>query len=123
MRRLVLLALLSGLVGCARSYEPIVDMQGVDAVQYQQDLEACRAYAEQVNVGGEAATGTGIGAVFGSALGAIAGAFGGEAGKGAALGASLGGVTGGAKGTASGVQGQHQVIANCLRHRGYAVLR
>jgi hypothetical protein len=123
MRALVLAALLGTLAGCARSYEPIIDSEGVDPARYQQDLEACRGYAEQVSVGGEAAAGTGIGAVFGTALGAIAGAFGGGAGEGAAIGAGLGGVTGAAQGTASGVHGQQQVVANCLRHRGYAVLR
>jgi outer membrane lipoprotein SlyB len=123
MRKLVVLVASIALAGCARSYEPIVDNQGVDEARYQQDLSECRDYAEQVNVGGEAATGTGIGAVLGGALGAVVGAFSGGAGRGAALGAAVGGVTGGAKGTAEGVSGQKQVIANCLRHRGYAVLR
>ena len=123
--RLVLLltAVTTGLAGCAHSYEPIVDTKGVDQARYQQDLSECRDYADQVNVGGEAAAGTGIGALLGGALGAIAGAFGGGAGRGAALGAGVGGVAGGAQGTAGGVSGQKQVIANCLRHRGYAVLR
>jgi hypothetical protein len=123
MRRLAMLILALAMAGCAHSYQPIVDMQGVDPVRYNQDLSACRDYADQVNIAGEAAGGAGIGAALGSAIGAIAGAFNGGAGGGAALGAGVGAVAGGAKGTAGAAQGQQQVIANCLRHRGYAVLR
>ena len=122
MRPLLVALIVLGVTGCAHSYEPIIDRKGVDQARYQQDLAECRDYADQVGVGGEAAKGTGIGAVLGGALGAIAGAFGGGAGRGAALGASIGGVAGGARGTAEGVSDQKQVIRNCLRHRGYAVL-
>src|SRR5262249_3207361 len=90
MRTFLAMAAAAALVaGCARSYEPIVDTKGIDEARYQQDLSECRDYAEQVNVGGEAAVGTGIGAALGAAIGAIAGAFGANAGKGAALGAGL----------------------------------
>ena len=111
------------LAGCAQSYQPIVDMNGVDPARYQQDLAECRHYAEEVSPAGEAVAGGAVGAVLGSALGAVAGAFGGDAGSGAALGAGLGGVSGGASGGLGGAAGQRQVIDNCLAHRGYAVLR
>jgi hypothetical protein len=111
------------LAGCARSYEPIVDMKGVDQARYQQDLAECRTYAEKVSPAGEAATGGLIGGGIGAALGAIIGAFGGGAGTGAAIGAGVGGAGGAASGGLRGVEGQKQVINNCLRHRGYAVLR
>lgn len=120
---LVTAAMALALAGCAKSYEPIVDMKGVDQARYQQDLGECRAYAEKVSPAGEAATSGVIGAGIGAALGAIVGAFTGGAGTGAALGAGVGGAGGAASGGLHGVEGQKQVINNCLRHRGYAVLR
>ena len=111
------------LASCAQSYEPLIDMKGVDQARYQQDLAECRTYAEKVSPAGEAATGGVIGAGIGAALGAIVGAFSGGAGTGAALGAGVGGAGGAASGGLHGVEGQKQVINNCLRHRGYAVLR
>ena len=121
--RLGLAFSLAVLAGCAQSYEPIVDMKGVDQARYRQDLAECRTYAEKVSPAGEAATGGVIGAGIGAALGAIVGAFGGGAGTGAAVGAGVGGAGGAASGGLRGVEGQKQVINNCLRHRGYAVLR
>ena len=64
-------------------------------------------------VGGNAAGG----AVVGGAIGAI---FGGT--EGAARGAGAGAVTGGARGVEQSAGERHQVVANCLRHRGYTVL-
>ncbi|MGE5146691.1 MAG: hypothetical protein ACM3N5_08075 [Candidatus Eiseniibacteriota bacterium] len=123
--RPVLAASLAALAlgACAQSYEPIVDMKGVDQARYQQDLAECRTYAEKVSPASEAATSGVIGAGIGAALGAIVGAFGGGAGTGATLGAGVGGAGGAATGGLHGVQGQKQVINTCLRHRGYAVLR
>jgi outer membrane lipoprotein SlyB len=111
------------LAGCAQSYEPIVDMKGVNQARYQQDLSECRSYAEKVSPAGEAATSGVIGAGIGAALGAIVGVFSGSPGTGAALGAGVGGAGGAASGGLHGAAGQKQVINNCLRHRGYAVLR
>jgi hypothetical protein len=111
------------LAACARSYEPIVDTQGVDPAQYEADLADCRAYAEQVDPAAEAGTGALIGGAIGAALGAIAGAFSGDAGSGAAVGAAVGGAGGGISGGAEGVAGQRQVIRNCMSGRGYTVLR
>ncbi len=124
MRRWVGVVVAIGFVGgCAQSYQPIIDTKGIDEALYQQDLTECRAYAEQVSPGAEAATSGAAGAAFGAALGAIAGAFGGGAGSGAAIGGGVGGVAGAASGGASGAEGQKQILDNCLRHRGYAVLR
>jgi len=111
-----------GVAACAQSYQPVIDMKGVDEAKYQQDLSECRAYAEQVSPAGQAATSGGIGALLGAALGAIAGAFSGDAGRGAAIGASVGGVGGAASGVGEGVSDQKQIIRNCLRGRGYSVL-
>ncbi|MBX6322470.1 MAG: glycine zipper family protein [Rhodospirillaceae bacterium] len=123
MRRLIPLTLTLGLVGCAHSYEPMIDTRGVDPARYQADLTECRTYAEQVSPAEEAAGGAAAGAVLGAALGAIAGAFSGSPGTGAGMGAALGGTSGVASGAASGVAGQKEVIRNCLRGRGYSVLR
>ncbi len=111
------------IAGCAQSYDPIVDTKGVDQARYEQDLAECRQYAEQVSPAGEAAAGGVLGAAFGAALGAVIGAFSGSAGRGAAIGAATGGVTGTAGGAVGGVEGQKDVIDNCLRGRGYSVLR
>ncbi len=110
---------------CAQTYQPIVDTKGVDNAKYQQDLAECRAYAEQVNPVGEAVAGALLGAALGAALGAVTGSFdpGFSAGGGAAAGAAIGGTAGTAAGAAGGVEGQIAVIDNCLRGRGYTVLR
>ncbi|HVJ34074.1 MAG TPA: glycine zipper family protein [Terriglobia bacterium] len=125
MKRLgVVLVASLGLMGCAQSYQPVVDTKGVDTARYQQDLYECRQYAEQVSPAGDAAIG-GLGAAAGgAALGAITGAIlpGVSAGTGAALGAATGGAVGVAGGTAKGITDQQRIIDNCLRGRGYNVL-
>lgn len=95
----------------------IVDMKGVDRVQYQRDLDECSAYAAQVDAGGKVAGGAVGSAVVGGAIGAI---FGG--GDGAARGAGAGAVVGGAKGVQETGHERHSVVSNCLRNRGYSVL-
>ncbi|MBB3167925.1 glycine zipper family protein [Simiduia aestuariiviva] len=117
--RLKLLAVglsLLALSGCARN-KPIVDTQGIDMVQYRQDLGECRAYAQEVNTGGKVAGGAAAGAVVGGAIGAVLNGT-----KGAQRGAGAGAVTGAARGAASGRQEKQQVVKNCLRGRGYRVL-
>jgi len=120
-----LAALALGLAACAQSYQPIVDMGGVDQARYQRDLAACRQYAEQVNPAGEVIAGAVLGAALGAALGAVTGSFDSGIGSGAsaAAGAAYGGTLGVAGGAANGVGGQIEVIRNCLRGRGYNVLR
>ena len=103
--------------GCAsRANEPIVDMRGVDPMQYRQDLAECYSLADQVAVGHKAGQGAVGGAVVGGALGAILGRDT-SAGEGAAAGAVLGA----SRGTADGLRERQGVVRNCLRHRGYAV--
>jgi len=114
-----------GLAACAQSYQPIVDQRGVDPTRYSRDLAECRQYAEQVNPAGEAVAGAVLGAALGAALGAITGSFdsGLSTGTGAAAGAAYGGTLGVASAGANGIEGQIDVIRNCLRGRGYNVLR
>jgi hypothetical protein len=107
--------LVSGCAGRQPGAGTIVDMKGVDRYQYRIDLAECEEYADQVAVGQQAATGAAGGAVVGGLVGAVAG---GSTKRSAGVGA----VVGGAKGTYRGVEERHQVVGNCLRNRGYAVL-
>jgi uncharacterized protein YcfJ len=120
--RLLLVVIASvALMSCASRRaargEPIVDMKGVDPVAYNTDLGECKEYADQVNVGGDVATGAATGAVVGGAIGAI---FGNS--NTAARGAGAGAVTGGVSGAGRGLNERNQVVRNCLRGRGYRVL-
>lgn len=103
--------------GCA-SHRPIIDMQGVDQYQYEVDLRECQQYAKQVDAGAEVAESTALGTVFGAAIGVAAG---GRSGIG--TGAAVGAISGVAGGSAKASRGKAQVINNCLKGRGYRVLR
>lgn len=110
----ILLGLL--LAGCT-SHKIIIDKEGVDMAKYEQDLTACRAYAEEVPAGEEVGKGALGGAVVGGAVGAILGGR-----RGAEALAGVGAVTGGARGGAQEKREKEQVVKNCLRGRGYRVL-
>ena len=105
-------------------YEPIVDRGRLDfnETAYQHDLAQCRAYAEQIDAGEQAAYGGVLGAATGAAFGAIGGAFGGNAGSGAGLGASVGGLAGALGGGVDASDRQVTVVRRCLAGRGYTVL-
>ncbi len=108
------------LAGCASTPgKPIIDMKGVNAAQYEQDLEECSNYADEVNVAGKAVGGAAAGAAVGAAIGAI---WDGHDGNSPGRGAATGAVLGGAGGTGSGVTERSRVVKNCLRGRGYRVL-
>ena len=122
MRQICLLALVVGLAACASSGNagaggPIVDMRGVDAQQYRLDLVECNGYADQVQVGQQAARRAAAGAVVAGAVGAIF-----DGGDGAVRGAGTGAVVGGAHGASHGIDERRKVVRNCLRNRGYAIL-
>lgn len=108
---------------CAQSYQPMVDFRGADTSRYPADLAECRQYAEQLSPAGDAATAGVVGAAVGAVLGLAVGAVTGSAGQGAAVGAITGGGGGAVSGAVAGGREQETVIANCLRNRGYAVLR
>ena len=120
-KTLIVIALFALLGACKSQNSPpggvIVDMKGVDPAKYQSDLSDCTSYASQVDATGKVGGNAAGGAVVGGAIGAI---FGGP--EGAARGAGAGAVGGGARGVEQTVAERHQVVANCLRHRGYAVL-
>ena len=108
---LIIAAALTLCTACAHR-QPIIDTKGVNMAQYQQDLYECEGYAEQVRVGQRAAGGAVAGAV-GAAVSDS------DAAKRAA---GAGAVVGTTKGTGRAVREQQQVVRNCLRNRGYAVL-
>ncbi len=118
---ILLLSLAALTSACSSHNSPpggvIVDMKGVDPAKYRSDLNECTTYASQVDATGKVGGNAAGGAVVGGAIGAI---FGGA--EGAARGAGAGAVGGGARGVERTVEERHQVVANCLRHRGYAVL-
>lgn len=121
MLRIVLCTLLilavAGCAGRGARGGPIVDMKGVDPVQYRADLLECQDYAEQVAIGGRAAGGAATGAVLGGLVGAAVGNS-----DTAKRSAGAGAVVGGARGTGDALRERQAVVRNCLRHRGYAVL-
>jgi hypothetical protein len=116
MKKMLCLAVAVSLTACA-SYQPVVDTKGVDLNVYQVDLRECQQYAQQVDVGGQAAAGAGAGALMGALLGAAIG------GRGAAgYGARIGAAEGVGIGAAHGATSQVQIVKTCLAGRGYKVL-
>lgn len=113
MKKLLPMLLLLG--GCA--HDPIVDMQGVNRQQYQQDLMECKQYAAQVNTAGEAATHAAVGAAIGGVLGAIVGDH-----RTAEKASGVGAVSGATRGTQRAERRKQRVLINCLKGRGYKVL-
>jgi len=99
------------------SNKVIIDKNGVDMVQYQRDMEACQAYAREVESGEKVAGGAIGGALLGAAIGALVGDS-----KTAAKAAGVGGVTGATRGAGSAANEKNRVVKNCLRGRGYKVL-
>jgi outer membrane lipoprotein SlyB len=108
--------------GCA-SYRPIVDMQGVNSVKYEQDLRECQNYAKQVSPATSSIVGGAIGAGAGALLGLVVGSYFGRAGEFAGMGAAVGGTSGGMTGAAEGARSQMDIIRRCMMGRGYRVLQ
>lgn len=116
MKKVICVLIVFSLVGCA-GYHPVVDTKGVDMNAYAVDLRECQQYAQQVNVGNQAAAGAGVGALMGALLGAAIGGHG-SAGYGARIGAAEGVSIGAGHAATS----QVQAIKNCMTGRGYRVL-
>ncbi len=81
---------------------------------YQQDLQDCTKYGEQVKI----SKGVTKGAAAGGAVGGATGAVWGDAGKGAAAGA----IGGAARSAQMGEREKSGVVKRCLSGRGYKVL-
>lgn len=125
MRKLMLASLLV-LAGCSaaqRGYEPVVDVQGSGKTyaQYQGDLQECQSLASQRSTARDTAVSTGVGAAAGAAAGTLAGVIGGRPAHGLWQGAAVGGLAGLGYGAYKGWTGQEELVANCLRGRGYSV--
>jgi hypothetical protein len=118
LRRLAVAALsplpLLILSGCLSHPEPLIDTQGVNMAQLEQDLETCENYGDQVHIEKGVAKGTAAGGAVGAATGAVFG----DAGRGAAAGA----IGGGARSAQIGEREKSKVVKNCMRYRGYRVL-
>jgi hypothetical protein len=96
-------------------YRPLVDNAGSG---YEEDLSACQQHARsEASPGDGAVAGAITGALVGVALNAVAGG-------GHGLGySSLGAAAGGVGGMTNAGNAQQQVVINCMRGRGYSVLR
>lgn len=95
-------------------YQPLIDNPGP---KLRYDLADCNRYAEAEGRAGQAIVGAAAGALVGVAIDAISG--GGHLGGYSGLGAAAGGVGG----YANAAQNQKQIVINCMRGRGYNVLR
>jgi uncharacterized protein YcfJ len=124
----VSLLLLLALAACSgRGHRPIVDFAGSPGKTpetYERDLAQCAQYAESIRPGRSAGRGAAGGAVIGGvASGLFGGIVGADVGRSAAAGAAVGGIGGAAGGAASAGRTQEEIINNCMRGRGYSVLR
>ena len=103
-------------------YRPIVDMKGIDVVEFQTDLAECKEYAAQIDAGGSALAGALLGAAAGAAGGAIIGSAFGNTSGGAQFGAAGGALSGAGGGGVSAQRAQENVVQRCLAGRGYTLL-
>jgi outer membrane lipoprotein SlyB len=116
------------LAGCAgKSHRPLVDFAaspGKTQDTYEQDLLDCRQYAESVSTGRSTARGAAGGAALSGIISGVVGAIiGTDIGTSVAAGAAAGAIGGGAGGAVSAGRTQEDIINNCMRGRGYSVLR
>ena len=114
-KKVVGVVALSVYLSACTGHSPIVDTQGMDMSNYEQDLAECQEYAKQVEMGKDTAIGAGAGAALGWAISAIGGGD-----KSASAG--IGAVTGGAAGLGKSASEQKNVISRCLQGRGYKIL-
>lgn len=139
MRRMTLVlvpALALAAVAACSSPKPVLypnaHLNSVGKAQADQDIEACKEFAENNGVSsdsgktGDVVKGTAVGGGTGAAVGAVAGAVaGGEAGKGAAIGGATGATAGLIHGALkdSGPDGTYKAFVNrCLKDKGYDVV-
>lgn len=132
------LALALVLQGCAahvtrnpNDRPTLVDPARTDMGAYRKNYVECVALANETDAGQAAGSGAAGGAVAGAIVGVVIGAIIGHAfndtAAGMRYGAALGGVEGGTTG-AAGAYGAAQVdqetaLRNCLRGRGYGLIR
>jgi hypothetical protein len=115
---------LAALAGCALP-EPVIDPASIhDDHAYKSDLWDCQtiAYEAIPDPLAQALVGAVISGLAGAAGGAAGGAVWGNAGQGAAIGGAIGAPVGAVVGGASAESNRKTIVANCMAHRGYAVL-
>lgn len=109
----------------------LVDPARTDMAAYERDYGECVALANQTDAGQSAQAGAVGGAAAGAVVGALIGAVIGHAlndtSAGMRYGAALGGVQGGTE-AAAGAYGaargdEETALRNCLRGRGYGLIR
>ena len=106
------------IVGCG-AHRPVVDPKtSQHPERYEADLAECQQLAQQApGAGGGAVAGAAVGTAIGAGL-AVATGHKGVAGQMAGGGA----VIGGAKGAGAGARERRQIVSNCMKGRGHAVL-
>ena len=97
--------------------QPIIDRQGVNQAQFEQDLHECRQYAEEASTGKAVIVGATTGAVVGGAVGAVL-----DNSTAAARGAGTGAILGGTRGGMHNLERRQRIVMRCLQGRGYRVL-
>lgn len=115
------------LAGCAgqnyvNTFEPVIDMQGVNHAAYETDLSACRQYAVREDPANKAMREAFAGAIAGALVGAAVGSAFGHMGTGAGAGAAYGAVGGAGHGAVTGMRAQQIIVSRCMSGRGYKVL-
>jgi len=106
------------LAGCG-AHRPVVDPKTSQHPElYEADLAECQQLAQQApGAGGGAVAGAAVGTALGAGL-AVATGHKGVAGQMAGGGA----VIGGARGAGAGARERRQIVSNCMKGRGHAVL-
>ncbi len=121
MKRLTAIITALALTACASvptTYRPIIDTQGVNPAQYEQDVAECQQFARQIDAEKATAANAVAGAIFATALGALLGLR----GRNLAQVAAAGAVVQGTHGAAYANMTQAQIINQCMLGRGYKVL-
>jgi outer membrane lipoprotein SlyB len=99
------------------SSKPIIDTKGVDMTQYENDLEECSNFSEDISTGKSIAKGAATGAAVGAVIEAIT-----DDVRGRRDAIEVGAVSGGAKSGVRAVREKERILKRCLRGRGYKVL-
>jgi hypothetical protein len=116
------------LAACAGAgHRPLIDTKDQDMSNYETDLRECQAIASGEGIGDDVAKSTAVGAATGTAIGVLIGAMGGGPAAGILVGAGTlagyGAAAGVVDGAVTGSNEQEEIVANCLRGRGYKVLK
>ncbi len=110
--RVFLAAVMAASLSACSATVPVVDTDGIDQAQFQQDYARCQEFQKQAKAQWQS------GAMGGALVGGLLGAIDGDAGAGALA----GGVIGTAESQGDYADRKDRIIRECLRQRGYKVL-